>query len=270
MHRIEFLGLPGSRKSTLSHQVEARAAKAGIPVIGLDVATRHAIAASGADPLARFVARTAGRMSHRLWKQTMTRASDRVDTLARAVSARPELVATIITANHVNNQGSDATLVLRWLLSQLIANQLAEETLDADQWLIATEGFANRTISLFATASENETSLLEAARYLGLIPVPDVLVTMSTPLDFCYDQLELKGWTERIADQPPERRRAFLEEAEKLALVAREHLEQAGSRVVVVDGSALTDRSPDLVLEMIRSVARSESKPSGALSLIHI
>jgi thymidylate kinase len=254
MRLIEFLGAPGSGKSTTLGLLEADAPSAGIRLQLLDPVGRIAIARQGRDPVTRAVARTVGRYWRSVWKRAMVRSSDRVAILSRAVVKRPGLATAIIEANDAHNHDAGADRVMGMLLNHLIGFQLAEETLDDRDWLLLDEGLCNRVTSLFAAGFDTELDRAELDRYLDLIPVPDVLVVVTTPIDVCFDRLEKVGWTERMAGKPAESRRAFLQRSSELVEVCRRHMEAAGSTVVLVDGTIPPRTAVPAVIAAIRGV----------------
>ncbi len=150
MRLIEFLGVPGSGKSTTLGLLESDAPAAGIRLQRLDPVGRIAIARQGRDPVTRAMARTVGRYWRSAWKRAMVRSSDRVSILSRAIVKRPELAAAMIEANDAHNHDAGADRVMGMLLNHLIGFQLAEETLGDREWLLLDEGLCNRVTSLFA------------------------------------------------------------------------------------------------------------------------
>ena len=120
-------------------------------------------------------------------------------------------------------------------------------------WLLLDEGLCNRVTSLFAAGFDADLDHAELDRYLDLIPVPDVLVVVSAPIDVCFDRLEKIGWTERMAGKPAVSRRAFLQRSSELVDLCRSYMEAAGSTVVLVDGTALPRTSIPAVMAGIRA-----------------
>jgi hypothetical protein len=253
MRLIEFLGVPGSGKSTTLGLLESDAPAAGIRLQRLDPVGRIAIARQGRDPVTRAMARTVGRYWRSAWKRAMVRSSDRVSILSRAIVKRPELAAAMIEANDAHNHDAGADRVMGMLLNHLIGFQLAEETLGDREWLLLDEGLCNRVTSLFAAGFDADLDQAELDRYLDLIPVPDVLVVVSAPIDVCFDRLEKIGWTERMAGKPAVSRRAFLQRSSELVDLSRSHMEAAGSTVVLVDGTAPPRISIPAVMACIRA-----------------
>ncbi|MGI8822551.1 MAG: hypothetical protein ACR2JP_04500 [Acidimicrobiia bacterium] len=265
MRLVEFLGVPGSGKSTLVGVVEIGSAAGGVPVARLDGVARDAMARTGRDPLSRVVANSVGRWSPAVWKKAFARSSDRMAVLCRAIVAHPQLATAVIEANEAHNGDARPDLVMGMMFNHLVAFRLAEETMAPDAWLLLDEGLCNRVTSLFAADFDPERDRRELVRYLDLIPVPDVLVVVSTPIDLCFVRLESIGWTERIRDKRPEQRRAFLERSALLVELTGEHMGARGAQVVAVDGTA------DVALgtaATVRTVRRASGLPDAPGSVI--
>jgi len=182
------------------------------------------LARTGRDPLSRVVANSVGRWSPAVWKKAFARSSDRMAVLCRAIVAHPQLATAVIEANEAHNGDARPDLVMGMMFNHLVAFRLAQETMAPDAWLLLDEGLCNRVTSLFAADFDPERDRRELVRYLDLIPVPDVLVVVSTPIDLCFVRLESIGWTERIRDKRPEQRRAFLERSALLVELTGEHI----------------------------------------------
>jgi hypothetical protein len=250
---VEFLGAPGSGKTTVFQALVTAAHDAGLLLHELEPVGRAAFAEHGRDPLARAVARTIGKHSPAVWKKTMARSSDRVAILSRAITSRPRLAAAIIASNQAHNADAHADVVLSMTLNHLISFQLAEESLGSDEWLLVDEGLCHRVIGLFA-ASSSEIRRSEVVRYLDLVPVPRVLVVVSAPVDLCLLRREAGGWSAgRIHD--PSRRRSFLERSSELVELTSRHMEEEGSAVVRVDGSREATTGVPAIIDAIRGAA---------------
>ncbi len=249
MRLIELLGIPGSGKSTLLGLIEAAAADDGEKLWRIGPAGRQAVARKGGDPVTRLVARTAGRWSRSVWRQAASRSSDRVAVLSRAVAERPELAGAVIDANKAHNTSHGADMVMGMMLNHLISFRLAEEALGETDWLLLGEGLAQRVVSLFAAGQDGA----ELDRYLAAIPVPEILVVLSAPVEVCFERLERAGWTRRIAGRSEDQRRAFLVRAAELVEITAAHLGQAGAKVVRVDSSGSFDAGVAEVVAATRS-----------------
>ena len=233
MRRIEFLGLPGSGKTTLARELATSLEGAA----GLEEAVRSAVAAHGHDASSRAAARVSRSSKSRIWKGVYARSTDRFDALARFLSAQPRLMEVTLAAQRERSdrdRGQD--LVLGWLLNLMARYQIATE---ADQFdsLIIDEGFCQRAVALFGFgfAPADESRLGE---YLAAMPPPAFVIAVETPLAVCEERLEKRGWSERVIGLSPDVRRGFLETSSAVVEAVSDRVEEFGARLIRVDGTA--------------------------------
>lgn len=238
MRVIEFLGVPGSGKSTTWAQLTELAEEWPHDTHDEMSAVRLGLAKRGSDPISKVAARTVGSLSDQVWKKAFARSTDRVPALVRAMTSRPQLASTIVDAHGAHNQTARADMVLGWMLNLLINYQIAEESLPATDWLLLDEGFCNRVISLYAADQDRPIDEKEVRTYLSQIAQPEVLVVMSTPVPVCKQRLDKKGWTPRLKDKSEAERLMFLERSADLVGITADAIRAAGTTVIDLDGTA--------------------------------
>ncbi|MGB8362767.1 MAG: hypothetical protein WCE80_15310 [Acidimicrobiia bacterium] len=242
MRVVEFLGVPGSGKTTL-----AEALPRAIPgALSLDDGARMSLRHGGADGVTRLAARLTRSSDSRLWSMAYARSSDRMAALVRFVSARPALMERVVAAlGSRADRDIRPDLVLGWVVNLMARYQLATEDARAS-WLVVDEGFAQRAVALFAAGYEPSDDG-EVREYLTQSPVPDVLVVVETPLEVCTKRLGHRGWSERLVDVGAPAQRRFLEAAE--TIVSRVDAAWAGRGVEVlrVSGEAPPSDSISLI-----------------------
>ncbi|MEX1124494.1 MAG: hypothetical protein WEE53_02400 [Acidimicrobiia bacterium] len=240
MRVVEFLGPPGSGKTSLARELTRSLPGA----TDLEEAVRSAVGAGGEDGMARVVARLSRSSSSRLWRASYARSTDRFSALARFLEANPLALETVLAAQRTRverDRGQD--MVLGWVLNLMARYRLATEWAQRD-WLVLDEGFYQRGVALFSHGFVPEDLPLLTA-YLTSIPQPDLVVAVDTPLEICEDRLNQRGWSERVVDLPAEARHAFLSDAVTVTRAISDHLETTRTQVVRVDG---TTPIPDSLL----------------------
>ena len=146
MRVVEFLGPPGSGKTTLSRDL----ARSLPGVVDLDEAVRTAVRLAGEDGMARTAAKLSRSSGSRLWRAAYARSTDRFWGLARFIESQRPVMETILAAQRARvarDRGQD--VVLGWVLNLMARYQLAIESAQAD-WLVIDEGFCQRGVAVFS------------------------------------------------------------------------------------------------------------------------
>ena len=180
MRGLEFLGPPGSGKSTIHAETIRILQQEGIDAVDLNDAAHRAIRLSGQDWITRSVARMTKSSQSKTWKRAYARSIDRTSALARFVDSNPHLVDVIHDAQQDrSDRDLEPDLVLRWVLNLMTGYQLATDISDRIETLIVDEGFAQRAVAVFAAGfGSDDSQALD--NYIDAIPKPDVLVVVET------------------------------------------------------------------------------------------
>lgn len=235
MRHIEFLGPPGSGKSSLAGKV-AISVPGGMSLTGAALAS---LRSSGADPLTRVAARLTRNPSSRLWKWAYARSTDRFAALTRFIISNPramEEVARALSARRLRDMRQD--LVARWMLELMARYQLA---LDADirlGSLVIDEGFCQRAVALLGYGFSPEKDADSLMSYLDAVPTPDTVVIVDTPLEVCESRLDHRGWSDRVAELDTASRRKFLTDASAVVEAVTDHFRSVGVHLISVNGTA--------------------------------
>jgi hypothetical protein len=127
-------------------------------------------------------------------------------------------------------------LALGWILNLMARHQLATET-PIKGHLVIDEGFAQRAVALVGHGFEPGPDQSVLDEYLAVIPRPDLVVAVATPLEVCRQRMEERGWSERVADLDAAARESFLISAGEVVARVATGLEAAGIMLIWVDGT---------------------------------
>jgi hypothetical protein len=250
MQTIEFLGIPGSGKTTLAAAVVTRLQESGNPAFTLKEAVSKAMREGVGD---RFVdpvmARLPKGLLARYSESGFIRSNAMLVSLIDFMTARPGAVAAFLEgqARRADYEvGTD--LVIRWFLQLVARYQLATSALGEADVLILDEGFAQRAVTGFAHRFSAEDHP-DIDRYLGAVPRPALLVHLDVPVDVAATRVTEDGQvdpTKRLwgSDVDPV---GFLEDA-------RDCVRHVAGRVVTTGWEVLRAQGPKGVTDHISMV----------------
>lgn len=244
---VEFLGVPGSGKSALAREVVRVVSGA----MTIEAAVLETLRDQGQDRLTRPAARLLGTGWGRLWTAAYARSTDRFSALVRFAAAHPALLAAVLTAQQRRvdrDHGSD--MVLDWILNLMARYELAAGD-NRSNWLVIDEGFAQRGVALFSVGFDLSSDREFVDAYVAAVPPPDVVVAVETALEVCEERLDRRGWSDRIKHLDVDERRNILSNASVISTLLAARLEQSGSRLLYVNGTAPVSISVTQVADLL-------------------
>jgi len=263
---IEFLGIPGSGKTTLTEQVLQRIGVTGAAAMTLNGAVSHAVAEGVGDRLTDPVMslvpqKLIGRVSEASFLRSRAYLLSLVDFMAdhpAAVSAYMDGLERRASFE----VGRD--LVVTWFLQLIARYQLATGAMTADQILLLDEGFSQRVVTGFGHRF-SEADHGDVTRYLASVPPPDLLVYLTPDVDEVIRRLEIDFEPEFAGESQVTKRldhtgidpREFLTDtAQCVSYVARKARE-SGWPVVEVGATVPTATAAEVVVEYVGRIRES-------------
>ena len=250
--RVEFIGVPGSGKTTLSAALTAALHAAGErPLAPKDAravfAQRSLLArlARAAAPQAvgdraarRLYFWQGGREKERFWRahEALFR-QVQVTQQARPAAARAA-ERRVVELFHAFAR--DTAMLVRWMR--------------LDERLIMDEGFAHRVVQFFVSDVE-EPDLAAVRAYLRLLPPPSWLVYVHAPHETCLRRVFERGLWQHFEDKDEAQIARFLTNAQTVVETAVAELSRAGWRVIRVEND---ERPPEATAQdLLRQICAS-------------
>lgn len=216
---IELLGIAGSGKSSLYRHALESGSQHGVPLAGAADSVLRGLAQSPTDRWRGTIAQNLPRrLRERLWRRLFKRSRERMTSLTRFMSLRPELLEIVLRSQNRRAaiERSSAQL-LEWMMDLFATYQLASESLGPHTSLLLDEGFCNRAISLLGYQFDRRDAE-DLAAYMATIPRPHHVIWIDAPVEQCAARLDRRGWPERFAELGPEARMAYLFQSRECAL----------------------------------------------------
>lgn len=209
---IEFIGTPGAGKTTLLPVVSRYLKEKGLQASSVLDAARPFAQRTFPGKLARKI--LPGRLLNPvLWQIFYVSSYFRRRKFFRE---NPTLMKTV--QQHQAERPlthDDHDHVMRWFLHLTGYYQFFMEFMQSDDVVVYDEGFVHRVVQLFA--SENEApDFPSVAKYLDLVPKPDLVVFANTPVEICEDRVLSRGVWERFQKKPPEATSIFISHASEV------------------------------------------------------
>jgi hypothetical protein len=236
---VEFIGTPGSGKTTLSKELISVLRERGMTAWSItDAARDHALrtvtgrtVASLAPPPLR---------APLLWQVFYALSIAHLPGFLREY---PELCRRVVRSQ-LERPVAAATKrrALYWFFQLAGRHRFLTSTAIENEAIVLDDGFIHRSVQLFASHSEEPNSDA-VAKYVGLLPIPDLLVSVVAGLEVCQRRVYGRGvWTHRRHLEPAELSR-YLVNAEEVAQLAVRHARTFGWDVADIpnDGRPLED-----------------------------
>ncbi|MGH8936859.1 MAG: hypothetical protein ACRDXD_11475 [Acidimicrobiia bacterium] len=264
---IEFLGLPGSGKSSLHREAVRMLRQRGQPAYGLPEAVGACL---GRHPSDKLLKGLTGRVVHMLSREAgmrvFSRSKDKFLALSEFLAQNLALGEILFASQRVRSIPKDQErLVVKWMLDLFAAFQFVDDRLTQEEVLVLDEGFCNRVNTLFAygPADGPDVSPQEIGAYVDRIPRPDLVLRIDTSSEASEARLERRGWTERLDQLSPPERRAVLERSRQCIDLATSRLREAGVSVVPIDNNQALPTAVAAMEEVLSRALGVSTKPTG-------
>lgn len=240
---VEFIGAPGAGKTTL------------LPVVIASLRERGIHGYTAVEAARPFVTRTlAGRVVNRLTPRALQRpVLWRLFLIfsllyrLRFLMHHPRLVWLVWRSQWGRPAGADvrARRVLHWFFRFVGDYAFLRAQMRPDEALVVDEGFVHRVVQLFASAAEVPDPDW-VARYLHLIPQPDLVVYVCASAPLCEQRIYARGLWQRFAGKDPAEIARFVVNAHATVQLAVAQIQRADWQMVAIDNSGAPPHAPIL------------------------
>ena len=245
---IEFLGVPGSGKTTLT------------PVVAHHLRDRGLTAMTGTEAGRPFARRT-------LWGRMISTAIRQPDL------QRSALWLTFVYASIPHRLGfavenyqfvrytiksqlgrplprQHLRLIRQHFARMMGDYQFLKRYMRPDEILIFDEGFLQRVIHLYVSDRE-EPDAASILRYLELAPQSALAVLVYVPLNTCLERIYARGLRGRLSGKSEEEVAQFVANAELAVQISAHYLQRMGWAIIEVDNAGDLDASQVSLCEQL-------------------
>lgn len=265
---IEFLGLPGSGKSSLQREAVRMLRLRGQRAYGLPEAVGACLGRQPTDKLLKGLTGAIVQiLSREGGMRVFSRSKDKFLALSEFLAQNLTLGEILFASQRARSIPEDQErLVVKWMLDLFAAFQFVDDRLSDEEVLLLDEGFCNRVNTLFAygASSGPDPSPQEIGAYIDHIPHPDLVLRVHTTSEASEARLERRGWTERLDRLSPPERRAVLERSRECIDLATSRLQEAGVSVVPIDNNQALATALTAMEEVLSRMLGVSAKPGEA------
>jgi len=217
---VEFIGTPGAGKTTLVPAVSSYLNEKGYQAYSVLEAARPFAQRTFSGKVAKKI------LPRNLLKPALWQIFYFSSYFHRSKFHRnhPSLLRTV--RDHQEGRPItpyDLNHVMRWFIHLTGYYQFFIEFMEAEDAVIYDEGFVHRVVQLFASENE-EPDFGLVAKYLDLIPKPDLVVFTNTPAEVCEERVFKRGVWERFEKKGPEATSTFISHASKVVNFSASYL----------------------------------------------
>ena len=199
-HWIEFIGLPGSGKTTISSLLVESLKKGNH--------NKHILSFKKAEELSlKFLLEKSSKIFYilniipyklriKIYKYIFKRKNLKKHFERNFTSENNELIKLVYSFID-NSNNKHKGLALKWFHELISTYQLIQSNLNEDFVILVDEGFLNRSLSIFCYKND-EFKDKELLNYLELIPAPAFLFNIGISLDESIRRLKARGYPIRM------------------------------------------------------------------------
>lgn len=189
MIHIEFLGVPGSGKTTLQDRSVPALNRAGYRAWDEEVAMYEGVRRQ----YGGYSAAILGVLPYYPFRKTLLRMLDQASgTRSRSfrefLVAHPDLASNIHQSLDMEPTAARRSQLQTWFYRLITRFEIANRALPADELVLFDEGFCSRALSLYGV-TDDEAELKRLHQYLEQMPKQDHIIVVDTDPERCLTRL---------------------------------------------------------------------------------
>jgi adenylate kinase len=254
---VEFLGVPGTGKTTLTSMVVQNMQAWGVQSLSVIGAIRvYAARTLRGRLICRFVPGSLQRPA--LWRvyswfrplYRLQFAGEHPEFwryVARSQQERP------IPQEH-------RQLIWRHFGDVVASYQFLSRQMRPGETLVYDEGFTHRVVNLYVSEQE-QPEPDRIVQYLAQAPTSDLVILVHAPLSICVQRVWTRGVRGRLGGTSEQEVTRFLENAQRAVSISAAYLQSSGRAMIEVDnGGGLEPCAADLVNQLKEFLAVQPSR----------
>ena len=232
---IEFIGIPGSGKTTLKKLVIEKLKQSDFEVFTFEKAVDRSNMKKLTNDnckLKRLFYIIGTRRFSSFFRYTNFQVSAYNEFLLNNTSL-VEQVANILNSKEIGKEGKNA--VMGWVFDIFSGHQIINNNLFNNEIVVCDEGFCHRTVAIWGRDEKYKFDKAEVSKYLSLIPLPQILFFVKAPVEKCEERLTNRGYLRILKGLDHEERVKRLYFIEEIMNYVISILKDKGVKVVYLD-----------------------------------
>ncbi|MDD3818400.1 MAG: hypothetical protein PHG41_00955 [Actinomycetota bacterium] len=235
---IEFIGVPGSGKTTMYHKLVVLLNKEGIKARTFNKALflcciRSILSRKSFKDFLKVLLYFIGNIFFRSVSKFSNVQIDAYNEFLLANSTLIDFIAKVVNNKKIDLK--EKLLIMKWFFNEFSGYQLISRYLRKDEILVFDEGFCHRAIAIWGRNESSKIEKDELDIYLNLIPLPDVILIINSEVEECERRLSERKYPPILKDLNYEERIGKLRFIEKLVPYITYIIEKKGTKLLYIN-----------------------------------
>lgn len=258
MKFIEFIGLPGSGKSTILPIVKSHLQKLGFEVFD----QKNIILGSESfpfnkRPFKKLLSLLPTKLNKEILKGLNNNLRVKEQYQLKYMLNNLEIFNYII--NYTISRpipDNHKSLVIKWFLKTVGTYQIARESLNSNSVLILDEGFVHRALTLFVFIEEKKINFEEIEKYLEKIPKAHTLIKVEADTVLCKKRLIDRRLPCKLEDYTDDEIWKYLLKAKSVIDFVQNFLTKRDTNIVALNNSSEEFIEKSIKLQLSKKLGR--------------